>query len=170
MGFVNQIKVATKLLNCRFQPSMSSKIMGTIKMDEVHNVVAEQNGWGQLENGTWINLSFTVPYDNSPKTEEIPAVFVTGMSVVEEVAPEMSVTEVASTVEVTAEVQPAVSKQTKPKYRLHKVKKGGISGESLWDIAEQYLGSGERYTEIKEFNNLKSDILRAGMVLKIPVD
>ena len=174
MGFVNQIKVTAKLLNCRFQPSMSAKIMGTIKMDEVHNVVAEQNGWGQLENGTWINLSFTVPYDNSPKTEEIPTVFVTGMSVVEEkaeeVAPEISVTEIASTVEVAADVQPAVSKQTKPKYRLHKVKKGGISGESLWDIAEQQLGRGERYTDIKEFNNLKSDILRAGMVLKIPVD
>lgn len=40
---------------------MSAQILGTIKMDEVHNVVAEQNGWGQLENGSWINLKFTVP-------------------------------------------------------------------------------------------------------------
>lgn len=103
MGFVNQIKVATKLLNCRFQPSMSSKIMGTIKMDEVHNVVAEQNGWGQLENGTWINLKFTVPYNNSQEVTEVEeveepeAAFVTGMSVVGEVDSEESATESVST-------------------------------------------------------------------------
>ena len=109
MGFVNQIKVATKLLNCRFQPSMNSKIMGTIKMDEVHNVVAEQNGWGQLENGTWINLKFTVPYSNSQKVTEVEeaeepeADFVTGMSVVGEVDSEESATESASTNETLTE-------------------------------------------------------------------
>ena len=109
MGFVNQIKVATKLLNCRFQPSMSSKIMGTIKMDEVHNVVAEQNGWGQLENGTWINLKFTVPYSNSQKVTEVEeaeepeADFVTGMSVVGEVDSEESATESASANDVISE-------------------------------------------------------------------
>lgn len=109
MGFVNQIKVATKLLNCRFQPSMSSKIMGTIKMDEVHNVVAEQNGWGQLENGTWINLKFTVPYNNSLKVTEVEKAeepetdFVTGMSVVGEVDSEESATESASANDVLSE-------------------------------------------------------------------
>lgn len=111
MGFVNQIKVATKLLNCRFQPSMSSKIMGTIKMDEVHNVVAEQNGWGQLENGTWINLKFTVPYSNSQKVTEVEEAeepetdFVTGMSVVGEVEvdSEESATESASANDVLSE-------------------------------------------------------------------
>ena len=109
MGFVNQIKVATKLLNCRFQPSMSSKIMGTIKMNEVHNVVAEQNGWGQLENGTWINLKFTVPYSNSQKVTEVEeaeapeADIVTGMSVVGEVDSEESATESVSTNDVLSE-------------------------------------------------------------------
>ena len=109
MGFVNQIKVATKLLNCRFQPSMSSKIMGTIKMDEVHNVVAEQNGWGQLENGTWINLKFTVPYNNSLKVTEVEKAeepetdFVTGMSVVGEVDSEESATESVSANDVLSE-------------------------------------------------------------------
>ena len=46
MGFANQVKVTAKLLNCRLQPSMSAQILGIIKMDEVHNVVAEQDGWG----------------------------------------------------------------------------------------------------------------------------
>ena len=169
MGFANQIKVTAKLLNCRLQPSMNAKIHSVIKMDEVHNVVNTQNGWGQLENGTWINLKFTVPYENSQEVAEIPTVFVTGMSVVEEnkvEEPVVAITESAADVVVPTEKP----KQTKPKYKLHKVKKGGISGESLWDIAEQHLGSGERYIEIKEMNNLKSDILRAGMVLKIPID
>lgn len=161
MGFTNQIKVTAQLLNCRQQPSMSAQILGTIKMDEVHNVVAEQNGWGQLENGSWINLKFTVPIGQE-------VVFVSGMSVVEEhKAPEPEFTITTSAV---SEAQIEKPNQTKSKYRLHKVKKGGISGESLWDIAEQYLGSGERYVDIKALNGLKSDILRFGMVLKIPND
>jgi hypothetical protein len=88
---------------------MSSKIMGTIKMDEVHNIVAEQNGWGQLENGTWINLKFTVPYSNSQKVTEVEEAeepetdFVTGMSAVGEVDSEESATESASTNEALTE-------------------------------------------------------------------
>lgn len=83
--------------------------MGTIKMDEVHNVVAEQNGWGQLENGTWINLKFTVPYSNSQEVTEVEeakepeADFVTGMSVIGEVDSEESATESASTNETPTE-------------------------------------------------------------------
>lgn len=123
-------------------------------MDEVHNVVAEQNGWGQLENGSWINLNFTVPYKHEEPTE-IPDIFVTGTSTVEEVQPEMAA-DIITTIAATPDT----------KISLHKVKKR----ESLWDIAELWYGAGNgaRYVEIKEFNNLKSDILRTGMVLKIP--
>ena len=133
---------------------MSAQILGTIKMDEVHNVVAEQNGWGQLENGSWINLKFTVPHEHK-ETTEIPEIFVTGMSIVGEEQPEMVVDTITS-----------VTAVAKDYLTLHKVKKR----ESLWDIAEHYygVGNGNRYVEIKEFNKLKSDILRAGMVLKIP--
>lgn len=154
MGFANQVKVTAKLLNCRLQPSMSAQILGTIKMDEVHNVVAEQNGWGQLENGSWINLKFTVPHEHK-ETTEIPEVFVTGMCIAEEVQPEVTVESITS-----------VTAVAKDYLTLHKVKKR----ESLWDIAEHYygVGNGNRYVEIKEFNKLKSDILRAGMILKIP--
>lgn len=170
MGFANQVKVTVKLLNCRLQPSMSAKILGTIKMDEIHNIVAEQNGWGQLENGSWINLKFTAPYQNNQEVTEIPAVFVTGMNMVEENKVKEPVVATSITKTEADTIFTEKPKQSKSKYKLHKVKKGGISGESLWDIAEQYLGSGERYTEIKALNNLKSDILRAGMVLKIPND
>lgn len=154
MGFTSQIKVTAKLLNCRLQPSMNAKILGTIKMDEVHNVVAEQDGWGQLENGSWINLKFTVPHEHK-EAIEIPEIFVTGMSIVGEEQPEVSSVITTST-----------SAVAKDDITLHKVKKR----ESLWDIAEHYygVGNGNRYVEIKEFNKLKSDILRAGMILKIP--
>jgi len=133
---------------------MSAQILGTIKMDEVHNVVAEQNGWGQLENGSWINLKFTVPHEHK-ETTEIPEIFVTGMSIVGEEQPEVSSVVTTSTMAVA-----------KDDITLHKVKKR----ESLWDIAEYYygVGNGNRYVEIKEFNKLKSDILRAGIILKIP--
>lgn len=89
MEFANQVKVTAKLLNCRLQPSMSAQILGTIKMDEVHNVVAEQDGWGQLENGSWINLKFAVPHEHK-ETTEISENFVTGMSIVGEEQLEVS--------------------------------------------------------------------------------
>ena len=42
------------------------------------------------------------------------------------------------------------------------------SGDSLWKIASEHLGSGKRYTEIKELNGLTSDMIYAGQVLKMP--
>ena len=156
MGFTNQIKVTANLLNCRLQPSTNAQILDTIKMDEVHNVVAEQNGWGQLENGSWIKLEFTVPHKREETIEilEDSESSVTNISMAEEEQPEVVVDTIISVTAVPGNPP------------LHKVKKK----ESLWDIAELWYGAGngERYIEIKEFNNLKSDILRAGMVLKIP--
>lgn len=124
MGFANQVKVTAKLLNCRLQPSMSAQILGIIKMDEVYNVVAEQDGWGQLENGSWINLEFTVPHEHK-ETTEIPENFVTGIDIVGEEQPEVSSMVPTNTIEVA-----------KDDITLHKVKKD----ESLWDIAEHYYG------------------------------
>ena len=40
--------------------------------------------------------------------------------------------------------------------------------ESLWAIAEKYLGSGLRYTEIKALNDLQTDTIYTGQILKIP--
>ena len=41
-------------------------------------------------------------------------------------------------------------------------------GDTLWSIAVAKLGDGNRYTEIKTLNNLTSDTLSVGQVLKIP--
>ena len=51
-----------------------------------------------------------------------------------------------------------------PVYRIHTV----IKGDTLWGIAVKYLGKGGRYGEIKELNGLDSDVIYAGMKLKIP--
>ena len=41
-------------------------------------------------------------------------------------------------------------------------------GDTLWGIAEKYLGSGVRYKEIKTLNGLDSDTIYNGQKLKIP--
>lgn len=42
------------------------------------------------------------------------------------------------------------------------------SGDSLWKIAAEKLGNGNRYTEIVALNGLKSTVLQVGQKLKIP--
>ncbi len=49
-------------------------------------------------------------------------------------------------------------------YRVHTV----VKGDTLWDIAVKYLGSGARYTEIVKLNGLTSNVIYSGQKLKIP--
>ena len=41
-------------------------------------------------------------------------------------------------------------------------------GDCLWNIAQKYLGSGSRYTQIKSLNNLSSNLIFPDQILKIP--
>lgn len=68
---------------------------------------------------------------------------------------------------LTFEKNPDASVPQEPsqEYFIYEVK----SGDTLWKISQQYLGSGSRYTEIMKLNDLKSEIIYAGMKLKIPV-
>lgn len=52
----------------------------------------------------------------------------------------------------------------KENYFNHTIQKG----DTLWSLAQKYLGSGARYTKIKSLNNLTSDTIYAGQTLKIP--
>ena len=49
-------------------------------------------------------------------------------------------------------------------YRTYTV----VHGDTLWAIAQKYLGNGSRYKEIIRLNGLKSNVLSSGMKLKIP--
>jgi len=49
-------------------------------------------------------------------------------------------------------------------FTLHRVK----PGETLWKLAERYLGYGPKYTEIMYLNGLTSDMIYPGQILKIP--
>lgn len=49
-------------------------------------------------------------------------------------------------------------------YRVHTV----VHGDTLWTIAQKYLGKGNRYTEIVKLNGLKSNVIYSGMKLQIP--
>ena len=42
-----------------------------------------------------------------------------------------------------------------------------VHGDTLWAIAEKYLGDGRRYEEIKRLNGLSSNVIYSGQVLKI---
>lgn len=136
MQFTQQVRVTVSALNYRLGPGMNYKVSGIIRDKGIYTIVAEQDGWGKLENGKgWINLKFTKPVK------------------VESAAPVVG--------EVPISI---VQSREEPKYRTHTVK----GRESLWDIAEEYLGRGSRYLEIKELNGLVSNLLDDGMVLKIP--
>ena len=51
-----------------------------------------------------------------------------------------------------------------PSYRTYTVQRG----DSLWKIARTYLGTGTRYPEIMELNNLTGDLIYPGQILKLP--
>ncbi|WP_019204408.1 LysM peptidoglycan-binding domain-containing protein [Tsukamurella sp. 1534] len=52
-----------------------------------------------------------------------------------------------------------------PAPRTHTVQ----SGDTLWAIAEQYLGDGNRYTEIAQHNGIANpDLINVGQVITIP--
>ncbi len=43
-----------------------------------------------------------------------------------------------------------------------------VQGDTLWGLAQRFLGRGNRYKEIMTANNMTNTILRPGMVLQIP--
>jgi GH25 family lysozyme M1 (1,4-beta-N-acetylmuramidase) len=58
----------------------------------------------------------------------------------------------------------ATATPTTPTYQTYTVQKG----DTLWSIAQELLGAGSKYTEIKALNGLTGDTIYPGQVLKIP--
>lgn len=70
----------------------------------------------------------------------------------------------------TGETTPPDTEESTPSadanFVVHEVR----TGDSLWKIAQQYLGSGTRYREIMALNDLTSDVIQPGMRLKLPIE
>lgn len=64
----------------------------------------------------------------------------------------------------TATKTTTTAKPKEEKYTVYTV----VKNDNLWDIAEEKLGNGSRYIEIKKLNGLKSDVIQPGDELKIP--
>ena len=57
--FEYNVKVTHPSLRIRRAPNTQAEILGLITDQGVYKIVDEVNGWGQLEDGNWIMLSYT---------------------------------------------------------------------------------------------------------------
>jgi hypothetical protein len=55
------VRVNIAALNVRSGPSLTSKVIGSLKRGEVVHVRREVNGWGEIGTDRWIYLPYTVP-------------------------------------------------------------------------------------------------------------
>ena len=61
---------------------------------------------------------------------------------------------------------PTLPNETENSFTTYIVK----SGDTLWGIAERYLGNGSKYSKLKSLNGLASDTIYPGQTLKIPTN
>lgn len=134
------VRLTVPALNCRSGAGKNFAVKNILRDKDEHLVLKEINGWGKLEDNTWIDLSF-----------------------VERCAPVESNLDNKNEIKVeekTKEIQTTSIEQNE----VYIVK----NKESLWDIAEHFYGKGELFYLIKKKNNLTSNIISDGMELKIP--
>ena len=58
-AIIYTVKVTHPSLRMRKGPSLSADIVGFITDEGNYGIVDENNGWGKLENGNWIMLTYT---------------------------------------------------------------------------------------------------------------
>ncbi len=56
---IYKVKVTHPSLRMRKAPNLQAEVVGFIRDKGYYTIVDEANGWGQLENGNWIMLSYT---------------------------------------------------------------------------------------------------------------
>ena len=54
-----KVKVTHPSLRMRLAPNTQAEVYGLIIDQGIYEIVDEVNGWGKLENGCWIMLSYT---------------------------------------------------------------------------------------------------------------
>lgn len=61
---------------------------------------------------------------------------------------------------------PTLPNETEISFTTYTVK----SGDTLWNIAQRFLGNGSKYPELKSLNRLTSDTIYPGQTLKVPTN
>ncbi|GAB4561905.1 MAG: hypothetical protein Fur0016_28660 [Anaerolineales bacterium] len=63
LGFqgLRRVKVNIGILNVREGPGLSSRIVGTLKRNEIVEIQREMSGWGEVGFNRWVMLSYTLP-------------------------------------------------------------------------------------------------------------
>lgn len=62
LGFrlVRRVRVNIASLNIRREPGLNAPAVGSLRRDQVVEIAREVNGWGEIPNTGWIQLSYTV--------------------------------------------------------------------------------------------------------------
>lgn len=58
------VKVTAIRLRTRESPNSGAKVVALIQDHGIYRVVKEENGWGQLKDGSWIMLKYTEKVQN----------------------------------------------------------------------------------------------------------
>jgi LysM repeat protein len=98
---------------------------------------------------------------NKDKMRSKHTVYIGQKLVIPRLPGELGALDLVATNQATRQDKPEVKQSSGQVYLVRKY-------DSLWDIAEEKLGSGLRYKEIKELNHLKSDDINEGQKLRLP--
>jgi len=60
-GLARKVRINIQTLNVRSGPAPTNAVVGTLKKDQLVDIVRELNGWGEFETNKWILLSYTIP-------------------------------------------------------------------------------------------------------------
>jgi hypothetical protein len=67
-----KVRITADVLNVREEPNTKSKVVTTIKKNEVYTIVEESKTWGKLKSGAgWISLNYTEKVNEEYPTKEV---------------------------------------------------------------------------------------------------
>ena len=63
---LKRVQVTTSRLNVRQGPGTNYRVVGTVLRDQEYNLNSEVDGWGEIQAGKWISLSYTKTISSLP--------------------------------------------------------------------------------------------------------